>query len=71
MIKRYQKIPIGKNKGKSGFCVVSHTTGKVLSCYLSREAAQKALQRYQMFKNIAQGRKKIKKQIKRVLKLKK
>jgi len=50
MIRKYKKIPVGKNKGKSGWCVVSHTTGKILSCYLSRLGAKEALARYARFR---------------------
>jgi len=70
MIRKYKKIPIGRFKGRPGFCVVSHTKpGKILSCYLSRAEAEKAIERYRRYRNI-KSRHKFKKQIKKVLKLK-
>lgn len=50
MIVKYKKIPIGKNKGRNGYCIKSHTTGKLLSCYLTKKEAQKALRRYARFR---------------------
>jgi len=71
MIRKYKKIPIGRFKGRSGFCVVSHTIpGKILSCYLSRTGAEKAIERYRRFRNIkGRSKSKYKKQIKKVLRL--
>ena len=49
MLRHYKKCPIGKMKGKTGWCVVSHTTHKVLSCYPSKKAGEKALKRISRF----------------------
>ena len=77
MIRHYKKIPIGKNKGKEGYCVVSHKTkGKILSCYLSKAGAEKAIERYARFRNqpgkgSKQSKVKIRKQAKKILTWKK
>jgi len=49
MLKHYKRIPIGKLKNKPGWCVVSHRTGKVLSCYKTKKKGREALKRIARF----------------------
>jgi len=50
MIKYFHKAPIGRLKGKPAYCIISHRTGKVLSCYKTKRSAKKALKRMNYFK---------------------
>jgi hypothetical protein len=50
MIKHFKKAPIGRLKGKPAYCIVSHRTHKVLSCYTKKGQAKKALKRMSYFK---------------------
>ena len=50
MLRKYQHCPIGRLKGKSGYCIVSHRTGKILSCYRTKKLGQKALNRLARFR---------------------
>ena len=52
MLRFYRKAPKGKFKGKPAYCVVSHKTGKVLSCYSTKRKGQKALRRYEIFSHL-------------------
>ena len=57
MLRRYKKAPKGKFKGKTAWCVVSHKTGKVLSCYGTRKAGEKALRRIEKFSHMKKNKK--------------
>jgi len=50
MLRHYKKAPIGRFKGKSAWCIVSHRIGKVLSCYKTKKLGQKALNRLARFR---------------------
>jgi len=50
MLRHYKRCPIGARKGKLGWCVVSHRTGKVLSCYSTKKKGEKALRRLTRFR---------------------
>jgi hypothetical protein len=52
MLKHYTKASIGEYKGKPAWCVVSHKTGRVLSCYGNKREGLKALRRIEMFLHI-------------------
>ena len=50
MLRKYKRCPIGRLKGKSGYCIVSHRTGRVLSCYKTMKLGQRALNRLARFR---------------------
>jgi hypothetical protein len=58
MIKYFKRAPKGKLKGKPAYCIVSHRTHKVLSCYRTKGQAKKALQRMHIFGYYAKRKKK-------------